>query len=157
MNSNWSYSPETLNSGKNRWFFGPCDECAVLGFHRYPPGAWWEAYGESEGPNVMRTEDYSSWSFGQCWTQCHCQEFRVMELRYIISQENTPLQMASRLQCRHFRYMGLLCLYLCFFICPSIVCSTSLMASLIRSVGGFSKYFYQGLWLADLNADVVGM
>ena len=36
-----------------------------------------------------------------------------------------------------------------------IVCSTSLMASLIRSVGGLSKYFYQGLWLADLNADVV--
>ena len=26
-----------------------------------------------------------------------------------------------------------------------IVCSTSLMASLIRSVGGLSKYFYQGL------------
>ena len=38
----------------------------------------------------------------------------------------------------------------------AIVCSTSLMASLIRSVGGLSKYFYQGLWLADLNADVVG-
>ena len=37
-----------------------------------------------------------------------------------------------------------------------LVCSTSLMASLIRSVGGLSKYFYQGLWLADLNADVVG-
>ena len=26
-----------------------------------------------------------------------------------------------------------------------IVCSTFLMASLIRSVGGLSKYFYQGL------------
>ena len=37
-----------------------------------------------------------------------------------------------------------------------LVCSTSLMASLIRSVGGLSKYFYKGLWLADLNADVVG-
>ena len=37
-----------------------------------------------------------------------------------------------------------------------LVCFTSLMASLIRSVGGLSKYFYQGLWLADLNADVVG-
>ena len=37
-----------------------------------------------------------------------------------------------------------------------IVCSTSLMASLIRSVGGLSKYFYQGLWLADPNADVIG-
>ena len=25
MNSNWSYSPETLNSGPNRCFFVPCD------------------------------------------------------------------------------------------------------------------------------------
>ena len=25
MNSNWSYSPETLNSGQNRQFFLPCD------------------------------------------------------------------------------------------------------------------------------------
>ena len=23
--SNWSYSPETLNSGQNRWFVVPCD------------------------------------------------------------------------------------------------------------------------------------
>ena len=36
------------------------------------------------------------------------------------------------------------------------VCSTSPMASLIRSVGDLSKYFYQGLWLADLNAHVFG-
>ena len=38
----------------------------------------------------------------------------------------------------------------------SLVCSTSLMASLIRSVGGLSKYFYRGLWLDYLNADVIG-
>ena len=25
MNSNWSYSPETLNLGQNLWFFVPCD------------------------------------------------------------------------------------------------------------------------------------
>ena len=25
MNSNWSYNPETLNSGQNRRFFVPCD------------------------------------------------------------------------------------------------------------------------------------
>ena len=25
MNSNWSYTPETLNSGRNWWFFVPCD------------------------------------------------------------------------------------------------------------------------------------
>ena len=25
MNSNWSYTPETLNSGRNRRFFVPCD------------------------------------------------------------------------------------------------------------------------------------
>ena len=25
MNSNWSYSPETLNLGQNWWFFVPCD------------------------------------------------------------------------------------------------------------------------------------
>ena len=37
-----------------------------------------------------------------------------------------------------------------------IVYSTSLMTSLIRSVGGLSTCFCQGLWLADLNADVVG-
>ena len=30
------------------------------------------------------------------------------------------------------------------------------MASLIRFVGGLSKCFYQGLWLADLNVDVIG-
>ena len=38
----------------------------------------------------------------------------------------------------------------------SLVCSTSLMASLIRSVGGLSKCFYQDLWLAVLSADVIG-
>ena len=38
----------------------------------------------------------------------------------------------------------------------NLVCSTSLMASLIRSVGGLSKCFYQGLWLAVLSADVIG-
>ena len=37
-----------------------------------------------------------------------------------------------------------------------LVCSTSLMASLIRSVGGLSKCFYQGLWVANLTADVIG-
>ena len=37
-----------------------------------------------------------------------------------------------------------------------LVCSTSLMASPISDVGGLSKYFYQDLWLADLNADVIG-
>ena len=30
------------------------------------------------------------------------------------------------------------------------------MASQIRSVGGLSKYFDQGWWLADLNADGIG-
>ena len=39
---------------------------------------------------------------------------------------------------------------------PTIVCFTPLMVSLIRCVGGLSKCFYQGLWLADLNADVIG-
>ena len=37
-----------------------------------------------------------------------------------------------------------------------LLCFTSLMASLIRYVGGLSKCFSQGLWLADLNADVIG-
>ena len=37
-----------------------------------------------------------------------------------------------------------------------LVCSTSLMALLIRSIGGLSKYFYQGLRLAVLSADVIG-
>ena len=36
------------------------------------------------------------------------------------------------------------------------ICSSSPMALLIRSVGGLSKCFYQSLWLADLNADVIG-
>ena len=36
-----------------------------------------------------------------------------------------------------------------------VVCSTSLMASLIRSIGGLLKYFYQDLWLVDLNAQVI--
>ena len=30
------------------------------------------------------------------------------------------------------------------------------MALLVRSVGGLSKYFYLSLWLAYLNADVIG-
>ena len=38
-----------------------------------------------------------------------------------------------------------------------LVCSTSLMASFIRSIGVLSKYFYQGLWLADPNTDVIGL
>ena len=37
-----------------------------------------------------------------------------------------------------------------------VVYSTSLMASLFRSISGLSKCFYQGLRLADLNADVIG-
>ena len=37
-----------------------------------------------------------------------------------------------------------------------LVCSTSLMASFIRSVGGLSKCFYQGLWLVNLKAEVIG-
>ena len=36
-----------------------------------------------------------------------------------------------------------------------LVCATSLMASLIRSVSGLLKYFYQALWLVDLNAEVI--
>ena len=40
--------------------------------------------------------------------------------------------------------------------CVTVVCSTTLMASLIRSVGGLLKYFYQALWLVDLNAEVIG-
>ena len=38
----------------------------------------------------------------------------------------------------------------------AIVCSTSLMASVISSVCGLSKGFCQGLWLAGLNADMIG-
>ena len=38
-----------------------------------------------------------------------------------------------------------------------VVCSTSLMALLIRSVGGLLNYFYQALWLVDLNAEVTGL
>ena len=41
-------------------------------------------------------------------------------------------------------------------VMENLVCSRSLMALLIRSVGGLSKCFYQGLLLADLNADVIG-
>ena len=37
-----------------------------------------------------------------------------------------------------------------------LVFSTSLMASLIRSVGGLLKYVYQALWLVDQNAEVIG-
>ena len=52
----------------------------------------------------------------------------------------------------HFQY----CFLSIYKIHIIIVCSTSLMASLIRSVGGLSKCFYQGLWLAVLSADVIG-
>ena len=38
----------------------------------------------------------------------------------------------------------------------NVVCSTSLMASLNRSVGGLLKCFYQALWLVDLNTEVIG-
>ena len=37
-----------------------------------------------------------------------------------------------------------------------LVCSTSLMASFIRSVGGLSKCFHQVLWLVNLKAEVIG-
>ena len=39
VNSNWSYSPETLNSGQNRRFFSPCDlaiRCMTLKNKRAP-------------------------------------------------------------------------------------------------------------------------
>ena len=38
----------------------------------------------------------------------------------------------------------------------TLVCSTSLMALLIRSVDDLSKCFYQGLWLAVLSTDAIG-
>ena len=37
-----------------------------------------------------------------------------------------------------------------------VVCSTSLMSSLLSSVGGLSKYFNQDLRLAVLSCDVIG-
>ena len=39
MNSNWRYSPETPNSGQNRWFLEPCDLaiwCMTLKNNRAP-------------------------------------------------------------------------------------------------------------------------
>ena len=39
MNSNWSYTPETLNSGRNRRFFVPCD------FE-----IWWMTLGNDRAP-----------------------------------------------------------------------------------------------------------
>ena len=36
-----------------------------------------------------------------------------------------------------------------------LVCCTTLMALFIKSVGGLSKCFCQGLWLANLNAGVI--
>ena len=54
----------------------------------------------------------------------------------------------------HDRSMAI-CISIGCFVNPIIiVCSISLMASLIRSFGGLSKCFYQGLWLVNLNANV---
>ena len=39
MNSNWSYTPETLNSGRNRQFFVPCD-----------PEIWWMTLENNRAP-----------------------------------------------------------------------------------------------------------
>ena len=50
-------------------------------------------------------------------------------------------------------------IYPCFWrrlTCRTLVCSTSIVALLIRSVGGLSQYFYQDLWLYNLNAGVIG-
>ena len=35
-----------------------------------------------------RTDDYSSWSFGQCWIQYHCREFSLRINVYYQSREN---------------------------------------------------------------------
>ena len=50
-----------------------------------------KTYGICEDICVLqgRTDDYSSWSFRQCWIQCHCQEFSVKINVYHQSEENT--------------------------------------------------------------------
>ena len=63
------------------------------------------------------------------------------------------LNVLQRLK-RVLDYKSRMAIYKSFIM--SIVCFTSLMASLIRSVGGLLKYFYQALWLVDLNAEVIG-
>ena len=76
MNSNWSYSPETLNSDQNWWFFVPCDLeiwpmtlknnrvpllyyfklCASFHYH------WWIQTGVTvrKHPNWVKIDDFFS-------------------------------------------------------------------------------------------------
>ena len=58
--------------------------------YRLPIAQSWRRLTESVKLCVWqgRTDDYSSWLFGQCWIQYHCQE-----LMYIINQAKTPLQL----------------------------------------------------------------
>ena len=61
-----------------------------------------------------RTDDYRSWSYGQCWIQCHSQEF--CQNQCILSTGGQHLsKWTSRLQCCHFLYIGLFVPYFCFF------------------------------------------
>ena len=58
--------------------------------YRLPIGQCWRL-GESVKLCVLQghTDDYSSWSFGQCWIQYHCQEFSLRINVYYQSGENT--------------------------------------------------------------------
>ena len=60
-----------------------------------------------------RTDDYSSWSFGQCWIQYHCQEF---SLRINVYQQKTSLQMDITAAMLSLSLYRIILPYLCFLM-----------------------------------------
>ena len=130
-------------------------------------------------PNLeIPTSDDQRWAGKQHWEYFHCTfQMVVSHLKLSVTMATgasdqgrgaeLPLYVIFVFLVWLFFSNATLNFFRCYFkvstICDeyirywtNVVCFTSLMASLIRSVGGLSKCFYQGLWLADLNADVIG-
>ena len=58
VNSNWSYSPETLSSGQNRQFLVPCDleiSCMTLKNNRAPVLCSFKLYGSFQNHPCIQT------------------------------------------------------------------------------------------------------
>ena len=136
VNSNWSYGPESAKLGVDLcdldlwpWPFAWTSLLSlVITPENFMLIRCWEH--SQKGVTDRETDRQTDWTIHRAaWSQLK-----------MIPQ--------NLMRCRVSRSMKQSSYYL--------VCSMSLMASLIRSVGGLSKCFFQGLWLAVLSSNVIG-
>ena len=78
-------------------------------------------------------------------------DYLQLKISHTAPDNEIWIEKLNNLKCKLYVWNEITC-----FAHHKVVCSTSLMASLIRSLGGLSKCFYQCLWLTVLSADVIG-